>query len=135
MVNSLSFIKLTMEQISTTINKLITDTYGGVIIFWFALFKVLNEFLKYAGKKIAEGANNDFIKKLMPDIEKKLNERLQEIENKIELKLEDLKHSVNAYKDRKHNLENEYSIMLRAILDKDEDSLDIIRRTHEEKKH
>lgn len=124
-----------MNQISETINKLITDTYGGVIIFWIALFKILDSSLKWAGKKIAEGANNDFIKKLMPDIEKKLNERLQEIENKLELKLEDLKHSVETYKNKKHNLENDHSLMLRAILDKDEDSLELIRKFHEEKKH
>lgn len=124
-----------MDQIFETINKLIVDTYGGILLLWALLLKPFESLFIWIGRKVKEGANSDFIKNVMPYIEKIIDEKLQEIENKLELKLEDLKHSVETYKNKKHNLENDHSLMLRAILDKDEDSLELIRKFHEEKKH
>lgn len=120
-----------MESISQSINKLLVDTYGGIIVLWIIFIRLGTELCRWAGKKIAEGANNDFIRKLMPTVEEKLDQKFSIVERKIEEKFEKIEQSLAPYKNEKHNLENDRKIMLRAILEKDEKTFAIIKAVYE----
>lgn len=123
--------KTAMESISQSINKLLVDTYGGIIIVFIIVARYSGDIFRWAGKKLAEGAINDFIKKLMPTVEEKLDQKFSLVERKIEERFEKIEQSLKPYKDEKHNLENDRKIMLRAILDEDKDTIAIIRSIYE----
>lgn len=135
------FIGKIMESITETINNLIIRTSGGILFIWLAILLYSTKILKWCGKKIAEGANNDLVKKLMPSIAEYVENTIEtfkkETVNKIEkvsLELEEMKKFFNAYRDTKHNIETENKYLKQAIKDNDEELLKVIHNFLNEKK-
>lgn len=98
-----------MDKIYSTINQLIIETSGGVLVIWVASLYFLKKALRWCGTKIAEGANNDLIAKLLPQLESKFDLKFKNFKNEIHddfvQKLEKLEDSIAAYKSKKHNSE------------------------------
>lgn len=109
----------------------ISDSYliiSGVVIFF------STKFLSYCGRKIAEGANEDFIKKFEPTIEKYIDKQLKLFTAKLSADLSEVKESINSYKAAKHNIETENKYLKQAIKEDDQELLEVIKQHLNEKK-
>lgn len=108
-----------MNSITETINNLIIKTSGGILFLWLAVFFYAGKILKWCGKKIAEGANNDLVNKLMPSIAKYVEEKIDDFKKQTiqELKadLDEVKKALTEYREEKHNLEGENKNLKEAI--------------------
>tara|TARA_R110000868_G_scaffold17344_1_gene76351 strand:+ start:29664 stop:30056 length:393 start_codon:yes stop_codon:yes gene_type:complete len=116
-----------MDQIAKTINNIIVDTYGGILIIWFPISYFFIRFLRWCGEKIAQGANSDLVDKLMPSIQKEVNEKLTQLEKKIEdtfgKDIIEIKAALKIYQSRKHFLEGENQCLKEVVKDGDEELL------------
>ena len=108
-----------MGSITETINNLIIKTSGGILFLWLAVFFYAGKILKWCGKKIAEGANNDLVNKLMPSIAKYVEEKIEDFKKQtiqeLKVDLEEVKKALTEYKKEKHNLDGENKTLKEVI--------------------
>lgn len=127
-----------METITESINNLIVKTSGGILIFWMAGLVYFGKILNWCGKKIAEGANKDLIKQLMPSIAEYVEKKIEEFKNEtiatLSNELTEVKKLVEEYKKVKHNIETENKYLRSAIKESDVELLSVIKDYLNEKK-
>ena len=91
-----------MEKIYSTINNLIAETSGGILVLWAVAAVFFKDGLRWVGTKIAEGANSDLVKKFMPSLEIKIDEKLQvfksELKNDFKEEMRELRESIKPHK-------------------------------------
>jgi len=77
-----------MEKIYEAIANLINNgTLFVYILFAFLIKEPLKKLLSYFGGWVAQGANADFIRRFLPPLEKKLDEKLSIFEGKIDARI------------------------------------------------
>jgi hypothetical protein len=126
-----------MDQIFGTLNKLIIDTSGGVLVVWSAGVVFFVKFLKYCGSKIAEGANGDLIKKLMPDVQKFITDIVGALESKLDSKLEKIENRMDMYDSQraeKHNAKGKYDSLIDALKSGDQEIINIHLQSNKDTK-
>lgn len=120
-----------MEAISESINNLIIKTSGGILFIWLAILLYSKKALEWCGRKIAEGANKDLIKKLMPSIAEYVEQKIAEFKKDtiatLSGELQEVKNSLNKYRDVKHNIETENKYLKQMIKEDDQELIKVIR--------
>lgn len=118
-----------------TLSDLAPYAYGALAL---AIFRYVGKFLEWCGRKIAEGANKDLIRKLMPSVAEYFEENMKKFKDEIIFPIVDelnhLKNSVEKYKSVKHDIETENKYLKQAIKDGDQELLKIIQDYLNEKK-
>lgn len=112
-----------MDKIFDAISNVITETAGGLLAFWAAMAYFFVKFLKWCGAKIAEGANNDLVKKITPYFDKWLSDKLEPIQKEMA----EIKESLASYKKIKHSLESERDHLIQVIIEDDEELTQEVR--------
>jgi len=120
-----------MEAISESINNLIIKTSGGILFIWLAVLLYSKKALEWCGRKIAEGANKDLVKKLMPSIAEYVEQKIAEFKKDtiatLTSELQEVKNSLNKYRDVKHNIETENKYLKQMIKEDDQELIKVIR--------
>lgn len=111
-----------MSNVAESVNSLIVQTSGGILAIWGGALFFFVKFLKWCGEKIAEGANNDLIAKMMPTIEDHLDEKLLKFEGVLE-DVNDIKNSLHNYREKKHEIEGENESLKQLIINSDQEGL------------
>jgi SMC interacting uncharacterized protein involved in chromosome segregation len=117
-------------------NKLINDSYAILALIFIAISAYLKQFLCWCGRKVAEGAINDFIEKLMPKLEEKIDRKFKPLRDEIksmDRDIKQLKEIFPAYQGEKHFVEGELRQLKDAIMNEDEEALEVIRKHYAEK--
>lgn len=109
-----------MDKIYQSISQLIIDTGGGILILWLGAALILKKVLRWCGTKIAEGANNDLVAKLMPQLEAKFDDKLSNFAS-------ELRKEISPYKEKKHKIEGELEALKEAIIANDLEVLSALR--------
>lgn len=98
--------------------------YGAIA---FATLRYIGKLLTWCGRKIAEGANKDLIKKLMPSIAEYVEGKIREFKDELTKDLMDVKMAVEEYRKVKHDIETENKYLKNAIEEDDKELLEIIK--------
>lgn len=137
MVNNLFTHKI-MEAITESLNNLIVKTSGGILFIWLAILLYSKRALEWCGRKIAEGANKDLVKKLMPSIAEYVEQKIVEFKKDtiapLTADLQEVKNSLSKYRNAKHNIETENEYLKQMIKEDDQELIKVIRDYLNEKK-
>jgi len=113
-----------MDKLSDTINKLIIDTWGGLVALWTLVVAISFKFFMFLGECMAAGAAKKGVDAAMPEILKAIKEEVAPLKQDISL----LKSLLPEYKIKKHTLEGELKSIKQVIIDDDREILEELKK-------
>lgn len=120
-----------MEKLGDAINKLIVDTWGGLVAFWALVVAASFKFFAFLGECMAEGAIIKQTNNMLPVIKRQIKEEMLPIKQDVA----ELKELIPAYKKEKHAIEGELKAIKRVIMDDDKEILrdlkSLLEKSHE----
>lgn len=122
-----------MGKLEESINKLVIDTWGGLIAFWTLIVAVFYKFFMFLGECMAEGVATKQTNKMMPVIKEQIKEEIAPLKQDVC----DLKKLIPEYKKEKHSIDGQLKQIKRVIADDDKEILKelkiLIKKEYEDK--